>query len=199
MIEKQLVILRKQQREKIEEIKKATNYYTTRTLLERYDDGPRSPALPPAPAGVSPNTTVKPGQDANGSAKQPQHPQSPSAAQKRQQPRTPSRQLQQRQPGAQYATLPATPNHLQGPISPGLQQQLSPSPQRPIPPPRKQWYDRLADAILGDEESSGGAREAASRYALICGKCFTHNGLVKESVWDDTREFSIYLPSELLQ
>lgn len=37
-IEKSLVALRKQQREKIEQIKKQTNYYTTRNLLERYDE-----------------------------------------------------------------------------------------------------------------------------------------------------------------
>jgi hypothetical protein len=59
---------------------------------------------------------------------------------------------------------------------------------QPIQPTRKQWYDKLADAILGDEESSMSV--AASRYALICQKCFSHNGLVKESVWEDTREIA---------
>jgi len=53
------------------------------------------------------------------------------------------------------------------------------------PPPRKQWYDKLADAILGDDDA---ARSSSSRSALICQKCFAHNGLVKESVWQDTRE-----------
>ena len=61
------------------------------------------------------------------------------------------------------------------------------SPQRPLPPPRKQWFDKLADAILGDEDAS--AQGAASRYTLICQKCFAHNGLVKESQWEDTREY----------
>jgi hypothetical protein len=28
---------------------------------------------------------------------------------------------------------------------------------------------------------------AQSRYALICEKCFSHNGLVKESMWEDAR------------
>ena len=65
------------------------------------------------------------------------------------------------------------------------------SPQRPMPPPRKQWYDKLADAILGDDDSS--VNIAASRYALICQKCFAHNGLVKESVWEDIRESSSVL------
>ena len=35
--EKHLVTLRKQQKEKVEEIKKKTNYYTTKNLVERYD------------------------------------------------------------------------------------------------------------------------------------------------------------------
>ena len=43
--ERQLVNLRKQQREKIEEIKKKTNYYSTRTLIERYDEGPTETPL----------------------------------------------------------------------------------------------------------------------------------------------------------
>jgi hypothetical protein len=60
-------------------------------------------------------------------------------------------------------------------------------PQQPIPPTRKQWYDKLADAILGDEDANSSSG-AASRYALICQKCFAHNGLVKESVWLDTRK-----------
>jgi len=58
-------------------------------------------------------------------------------------------------------------------------------PATPQPPPRKQWYDKLADAILGDDDAAG---SPSSRYALICQKCFAHNGLVKESIWQDTRK-----------
>lgn len=53
-------------------------------------------------------------------------------------------------------------------------------------PGRKQWYDKLADALIGDDDLSMNA--AASKYALICQKCFTHNGLVKEELWEDARE-----------
>lgn len=59
------------------------------------------------------------------------------------------------------------------------------SPQQPLPPPRKLWYDKLADALLGEDESPLNA--AASRYALICEKCSNHNGLVKEDMWEDAR------------
>ena len=56
-------------------------------------------------------------------------------------------------------------------------------------PPRKQWYDRLADALLGDDEvSSGGGRGEMSKYALVCVKCHAHNGLVKEELWEDMRK-----------
>ncbi|THH00121.1 hypothetical protein EW026_g2374 [Hermanssonia centrifuga] len=147
--EKHLVTLRKQQREKIEEIKKKTNYYTTRTLIERYDDGtgPETPLRKRTPAQVV------------------------SGA-----PATPQRASQPLPP---RLVTPHTPAQ----ISANLQQHLSPSPQRPLPPPRKQWYDKLADAILGDDDASVSA--AASRYALICQRCFAHNGLVKDSMWED--------------
>ena len=60
------------------------------------------------------------------------------------------------------------------------------TPTYPLGPPRKQWYDKLADAILGDDDA--GAASPSSRYALICEKCFTHNGLVKEGMWEDARK-----------
>lgn len=63
----------------------------------------------------------------------------------------------------------------------------------PSQPGRKQWYDRLADAILGDEDLAPAS--PGSRYALICEKCFTHNGLVKESIWEDARESFFWFAS----
>lgn len=61
-LEKTLKTLLRQQRTKIEEIKKKTNYYNTRNLLERYDESPSTakPADPPSalhrravPVGIS--------------------------------------------------------------------------------------------------------------------------------------------------
>lgn len=53
--EKQLRELRIKQRSTIEDIKKKTNYYTTKNLLEKYDEGPgkvsRSPPHAPQPRG----------------------------------------------------------------------------------------------------------------------------------------------------
>ena len=163
--EKTLVTLRKLQREKIEEIKKKTNYYTTRNLLDRYDESTSSPGTTPQQRHVAPQTPVK----------GPQH------------------QPNQKQGQGKPQSAPAPPT-LQTPYARAFyghfhhMRQVNASiamPVTPQPPPRKQWYDKLADAILGDEDVTG---SPSSRYALICQKCFSHNGLVKESVWQDTRK-----------
>ncbi|KAH7921077.1 hypothetical protein BV22DRAFT_1132563 [Leucogyrophana mollusca] len=144
--ERTLKLVLKRQREKVEEIKKKTNYYSTRNLIEKYDE-PNSAAPSPLRQRVPPSTP----------APQPQ-PQS--------------------QPQLRPPQTPA--NVIRGPVL-----QLSPTPQ-PINAPRKQWYDKLADAILGDDDPNS-INAAASRYALICEKCFAHNGLVKESGWLDAQ------------
>ncbi|KIY48335.1 hypothetical protein FISHEDRAFT_43606, partial [Fistulina hepatica ATCC 64428] len=131
----------KEQRAKVEEIKKKTNYYSTRDLLQKYDDTP----------------SVL------------QTPQRASA------PRTP-------QPQPNGISRPSTAI----PVTAALKQQLTSSPAPFVQgPPRKKWYDKLADAILGDDD--GTAVPGASRYALICEKCFAHNGLVKEDMWEDAQ------------
>jgi hypothetical protein len=92
--EKSLATLKLARRNKVEDIKKKTNYYETRDLLERYEDGPArglSPALPK-----------------NGPVGRVQHQQPPS---------TP-----QRATPAVPPNTPA--NSLATPISPGLQSQL---------------------------------------------------------------------------
>ncbi|PBK63480.1 hypothetical protein ARMSODRAFT_963091 [Armillaria solidipes] len=137
--EKTLQKLMKEQRTKVEEIKKKTNYYSTRELLQRYDEN--SPASSPLrqrivvqPQGT-PGTPTRPSNGGTGSA-----------------------------------VLNTPQNQAAVPISP---------PQPPLGPSRKQWYDKLADAVLGDDDQA--------RFALICEQCFAHNGLVKESVWEETQ------------
>ncbi|GLB34401.1 putative predicted integral membrane zinc-ribbon metal-binding protein [Lyophyllum shimeji] len=141
--EKTLQTLLKQQRAKVEEIKQKTNYYSTRDLIQRYDDSPSNPGLRqrlvPAPPPTQPSTPQRPPAPPNGQA------------------------------------VSMTPNP------------FSPQPPTPLPsnPPRKQWYDKLADAVLGDDDHT--PNPSTSRYALICEKCFAHNGLVKESMWEDAQ------------
>ncbi|KAF8886949.1 hypothetical protein BD779DRAFT_1528850 [Infundibulicybe gibba] len=146
--EKMLQTLLKQQRSKVEEIKKKTNYYSTRELLQRYDE---SPVASPIRQRVAPASN---------------------------QPNTPQRQ--QPVPTPNSGAKPQTPQSQ----TPGGNPSPSPNPFL-TGPPRKQWYDKLADALLGDEDQVAGAN--ATRYALICENCFAHNGLVKESMWEDAQ------------
>lgn len=44
--------------------------------------------------------------------------------------------------------------------------------------------DKVADALLG----VSGEETPNSKYALICGKCFAHNGLVVKEEFDTIRE-----------
>ena len=101
--EKALVKLRKQQRDKVEEVKQKTNYYSMRNLIERYEGSPGidSPGLrrriPPTPQGQPSIAAPVPQQ-------QQQLP-----------PLTPQR--------GGLQVNPQTP--AQGSLTPGLQQQLS--------------------------------------------------------------------------
>jgi len=142
--EKMIQTLMKERRDKVEEIKKKTNYYSTRDLIQRYDDG--SPATPLRPR-------INPGQAL---------------------PVTP-----------QQPPLPNSINTNGKAVNPALQAQLSPITPLSLLPQRRQWYDRLADSILGDDDPN--MASPSSRYALICEKCFAHNGLVKESMWEDAQ------------
>lgn len=155
--------LLKEQRDKIEEIKKKTNYYTTRNLLEKYDDSARK---------EDPNASLRKravGAPGIGSGTPIRNP-NPYA--------TPIRNPQQ---GAQGQVVPASAG---GPsVGPILPPQFSPVPQQPMAPPQRQWFDKVADAILGDDDASSGS--AHSRYALICEQCFSHNGLVREGDWEN--------------
>ncbi|WVW83442.1 hypothetical protein I302_105463 [Kwoniella bestiolae CBS 10118] len=170
--ETQLRSLLTKQRAHLEEIKKATNYDSTRKLIERYDD--------PSSAGGSPQTPQR------------RMPDSPSPA-----GHGPA------QPGSIGKPVgntsgangtPRAPGHLvgvggtprPGPNSPvPIPQGLTPDQaaalsmqmhaiQPVLPTPEKRWYDRIADTILGEDPSHA----AQSRYALVCGECFRHNGLV---------------------
>jgi len=156
--EKTLKTLLRQQRTKIEEIKKKTNYYTTRNLIERYDESPSDAN------STLRRRNVQPGGPSSSGPQGPVTPQRPT------------------QPSSVNAPLSKLQTRV--PISPSLKNHLAGTPQ-PIQPLRKQWYDKLADALLGDDEST--PTSSTSRYALICEKCFNHNGLVKESVWENTQ------------
>ncbi|KAJ3300920.1 hypothetical protein HDU76_005967 [Blyttiomyces sp. JEL0837] len=47
---------------------------------------------------------------------------------------------------------------------------------------KKNWYDRVVDALIGDGESP------QQKYALICQQCFEHNGLVPPEEYNNACE-----------
>lgn len=164
-------VLRKQ-RDTVEEFKKKTNYYNTRNLIEKYDESsPLSPGATPLRRRDLPPPSVP---------QTPLVPQPPQALHQ-QHLRTPNGQV--RGPVLQLSRV-----CYRLPIACYADSLARLATPQPIQAARKHWYDKLADAILGDDDEQS-ATVAASRYALICQKCFAHNGLVKENVWENTRQF----------
>jgi endoplasmic reticulum junction formation protein lunapark len=153
--EKALIKLKKEKREKIEEFKKKNAYYETRNLLEKYDVVP-----------TTPQSALR---------FRPQGP--PGSAQLM--PQITPQQRPSTNTGDKL--IPNSPNNPFAPGAPPTQQPAF----APTGPFQRQWYDKITDAILGDDPAS--SNPAQSRYALVCGKCFAHNGLAKEDEWDTIR------------
>ncbi|KAF7729423.1 hypothetical protein EC973_004402 [Apophysomyces ossiformis] len=149
--ETNLAGLRKEQKLKLEELKKKTSYYTTQSLLERYDlakkkqDTPKEmpkPASMPVPRMGHPTL----------------HPSAPSSQQFQQQQQQP----QQQQAQQRFIAPPQGANGSHG--------YMAPNTRAMMPPKQPQWYDKIVDALVGDEGPE-------TKYALICNHCFAHNGL----------------------
>ncbi|KAJ7127729.1 hypothetical protein C8R44DRAFT_851102 [Mycena epipterygia] len=56
----------------------------------------------------------------------------------------------------------------------------------PPPPTQRKWFDAVVDLLVGAEDPMLAARD---KFALICSKCFAHNGLVPEAMWADATSF----------
>ncbi|EPZ36410.1 hypothetical protein O9G_002912 [Rozella allomycis CSF55] len=136
--ETELDALKSRQKLLLEELKKKTDYYATKTLIERFDV-----ATPKAQ-----DKKTKQMDEIKMSSK-PLHQQ------------IVSNQLRKRE-------------NDDGKKSDNL---FAPSPVPVVPspkttqPPNPTWMDRLMDSIVGSDESD------SQKFALICEKCFAHNGL----------------------
>ncbi|ORY32080.1 hypothetical protein BCR39DRAFT_524090 [Naematelia encephala] len=155
------------QRKQVEEIKKITNYDSTRKLIERYDAGGGMPMPSTPPQGGGPETPSPTGRRGKKGQVTPQG-----------SPRAPGHLAGA---GGTPAQGPATPTPGPIPVPAGMtpdqaaalhfqMQAIQPV----LPTPEKRWYDRIVDAVLGDDPSQA----TVSKYALVCGECFRHNGLV---------------------
>lgn len=172
-LQEHLESLKRRQRQKIEELKQKMNYYAAKTLIERYDDsevpGQTSPRVIkrhsrgpfknvadsiPAPVNLddSSPTTDMPAEEL--------FPVKPIESEDR---RFSSTKVQELNPAGQGQSE-LTSQTLMNDNSLFYQNQPS------VP---RSWIDRVLDLIIG-EEAPG------TKYALICEKCFQHNGLALE-------------------
>lgn len=177
--EANLSVLRKEQKEKIEELKKKTSYYTTQSLIERYDEVSKKKKDEAAKESGQDLRQRKPGiytlciyakifvlmiftivsMPVN-------------------RPIPPLQQQQQQQP----QPYPRAPIPQQAMQNYSNQQRLAQPniPQQSRVEPR--WYDKLVDALVGDAGPE-------TKYALICNHCFAHNGLVLQEEYDTIRKY----------
>ncbi|KAG0337626.1 hypothetical protein BG004_007566 [Podila humilis] len=177
--ESQLSLLRADQRLKVEELKKKTAYYSTRTLLERYDPSSQRSGRPMSMGQDGKPLNMQPRQQQAGPmmgeaglrhrGANPVGPAGPMGASSAMNQRTGAPQGLQPMSPQQHKQL-----HQQHPHPQQQFQQL----QQPIAPAQRHWYDKIVDVIVGDEGPE-------SRYALICSKCYVHNGLVLPQEIDD--------------
>ncbi|KAG0364579.1 hypothetical protein BC939DRAFT_174366 [Gamsiella multidivaricata] len=185
--ESQLSMLRADQRLKVEELKKKTAYYSTKTLLERYDpssqrsNGPRT-----GPDG----RPIAPSQ--NGQPKTQQTNMMDPGLRQRQGPGIMNSQGIPAGPGRPIGVSSGAQHHQQSQMRHGPQNTprgpQGPYPQQPSfpsgPSPygstntERHWYDKIVDVIVGDEGPD-------TKYALICGQCHAHNGLALPQEIDD--------------
>jgi LSD1 subclass zinc finger protein len=161
----------------IERLKEATKYNSTQQLLEKYGASPKQEKQLPSPAQKSPQGPQKPGQAPG--------------------PRTglappPTANIQRPQGQPQPVTPQRGSSNVSSPQGPSPPQQSPPdAPSAEFAPnafgsadlPRQfaaapattftqtHWYDRILDALLGEDET-----QPKNRLALICSECRLVNG-----------------------
>ncbi|RKP04584.1 hypothetical protein THASP1DRAFT_33632 [Thamnocephalis sphaerospora] len=92
-------------------------------------------------------------------------------------------QTQNQRPGQPGAPVPVSDP--KSPFTADTQNPATPAAAFAYSPPTPQassWFDRVVDAIVGEEGP-------ASKYALICQRCHTHNGLVLPEELEDIQYF----------
>lgn len=160
----------------IERLKEATKYNSTQQLLEKYGNSPKTkaPASPasknkaqgpqkPGPA-PGPRTGIAPPPTANiqrPSDQRPATPQRPTSSGSPQAPPPPPTLPTLDAPGAEFA-----PNAYS---AAELTRQYSSASAATFT--QAHWYDRILDALLGEDET-----QPKNRLALICSECRLVNG-----------------------
>ncbi|KAG4413095.1 hypothetical protein IFR04_013779 [Cadophora malorum] len=163
----------------IEKLKAATKYNSTQELLEKYGGATPKPKKPAAPKGPKvqkqPNRTSM-GPPATANIYRPdQVPSQPSTPQPVPQKSPPQHLF----PSPYSSPKPQAPQAQPVPVGPAPQAEFAPNAYS-APPQYAQsagsiaggnWYDRVLDLLLGEDETS-----PKNRVALICQNCRLVNG-----------------------
>ncbi|KAK9703475.1 hypothetical protein K7432_010706 [Basidiobolus ranarum] len=177
--------LKTKQRQKVEELKKKTAYYSTKNLLDRYDtpnklklgkplEGLKTPMQNNNLARVQ-GKLVAPNSAPVNSRNIPAKPQGVRIT------NTPNPALGPQNPQPELSQLPkmAVVNSQHGPAN-GITPPQIPSNQSNNQ--SRNWYDKIVDVIVGEEEPN-------TKFALICKNCFAHNGLALPNEIDDIQYY----------
>lgn len=141
MIERHLRKLLTEQRQQLDAIKKATNYDSTRKLIELYDENTPSSSPSPQRQIPVPSNPVTP-------VRQPIAPASAKSSPiAKGTPRAPGHLVGV---GGTPNVAPGTPLEMSSEHAAALHLQMQ-AIQPVLPTPEKKWYDRIVDGILGDD------------------------------------------------
>ena len=185
-------------RKQLDAIKKATNYDSTRKLIELYDEhggGASTPSpSPQRPGSSNPVTPIRQQQQQGSGSKQDTPAPAPAPAQvQRGTPRAPGHlagvagtPAQGRESLPDQACSAAACTELRAAGEPGTPMQL-PEGMTPeqaaalhfqmqaiqpvLPTPEKKWYDRIVDSILGDDPCEPCPHKLLLRKSVMIGHC----------------------------
>ncbi|KAG5358879.1 Protein lunapark [Yarrowia sp. E02] len=176
--EDRIKYLRQQQEGKLEELKQKTGFYSTKAIVDRYEPKKKEAKKPvqqqPKQNAATNNRQGVPPPTANVPRNIP-----PTANVPRNIPPTANVPVVKGpDSGPAGASVPSIPKPV--PVSEeevlAAKKSLDKAGASSAPvstgPYQRQWFDRVLDLLVGEDESA-----AQNRQALICSKCFTHNGL----------------------
>ncbi|KAK6199357.1 uncharacterized protein RJT21DRAFT_46191 [Scheffersomyces amazonensis] len=158
----QLINLKKKHKQKIEDLKRITNFNTTNELLDKFGDEKDKPK-PKSNLSTKPKsnlpTQIPNNPTINRSGVIDVNKLSETQLKKLNINITPNKPLPQQTPQS----------HAQSQI----QSSTPPPPKVASTPPKRTFQDRILDLLIGSDNSEA----VENRYALICYKCYAHNGL----------------------
>ncbi|KAF2633911.1 hypothetical protein BU25DRAFT_427325 [Macroventuria anomochaeta] len=165
--------LNKERDATINRLKEATKYNSTQQLLEKYGASPKQEVPQPSPNSKKQQTPQKP--------PQPQGPRTGIAPPPTANIQRPQNQSQNPVTPQRVPPVPISPQDRPQPPSPGAE--FAPNAFAPVDSTKQyssapvtsftqsRWYDRILDALLGEDET-----QPKNRLALICSECRLVNG-----------------------